>query len=121
MVLFFVVPPGAGNNGVPLQVGASTTRYNAPALYTVSLFNHLSLLLQELVGFQRVHVAAGATTTVWVGITGRDLGLVGSDGVRRAARGRFLLRAGLDPGGFPHLTRHLADCQAVARTSIVVR
>ncbi len=44
--LGFLIPPGAGQNGVPLQ---------------------------QLFGFQRVHVPKGQTVTVWLGLSATDL------------------------------------------------
>jgi hypothetical protein len=71
VVLGFIVPPGAGVNGVPLQ---------------------------ELFGFQRVFVPAGQTVTVYLGAQGVRFTQAGVDGVRRVLRGprlRRLRRLGL--------------------------
>jgi beta-D-xylosidase 4 len=62
VVLGFLVPPGAGQNGVPLQ---------------------------ELFGFERVFVPAGQTVTVFLGAQGVRFTQAGVDGVRRALRGEY--------------------------------
>jgi len=69
VVLGFVVPPGAGENGVPLK----------------SLF-----------GFERVHVKAGETVTVtlYPGLT--DFTTVTEEGVRVAKEGTFRFEFGLE-------------------------
>lgn len=68
VVLGFVTPPGAGKGGVPLQ----------------SLF-----------GFERVHVRAGETVTVWLYPTLAELSLVGEDGMRHAAAGEYTVSFGV--------------------------
>ena len=68
VVLAFLEPPGGGQGGVPLQ---------------------------ELVGFQRVHVRAGETVTVWIGLAARDLTGVDGRGRRVARPGLYTLRVGV--------------------------
>ena len=66
-VLGFLTPPGAGQGGVPLQ----------------SLF-----------GFERVHVKAGATVTVYLYPALTEFAQVGLDGTRAALPGRYTVRFG---------------------------
>ena len=68
VVLGFIVPPGAGTNGTPLQ---------------------------ELFGFERVFVPAGATVTVYLGAQGVRFTQAGIDGVRRAVGGEYTVRFGV--------------------------
>lgn len=68
VVLGFVVPPGAGSNGVALQ---------------------------ELFGFERVHVPAGQTVTVYIGAQGRFFTQVKEDGTRAALAGEYTVRFGV--------------------------
>jgi len=68
VVLGFLVPPGAGTGGVPLQ---------------------------ELFGFERVHVPAGATVTVYIGAQGVRFTQAGTDGVRRVLPGTYTVRFGV--------------------------
>jgi hypothetical protein len=68
VVLGFLVPPGAGAGGVPLQ---------------------------ELFGFERVHVRAGETVTVYLGAQGVRFTQAGADGVRRALAGEYTVRFGV--------------------------
>jgi len=68
VVLGFLVPPGAGAGGVPLQ---------------------------ELFGFERVFVPAGATVTVYLGAQGVRFTQAGADGVRRALAGEYKVRFGV--------------------------
>ena len=68
VVLGFLVPPGAGTGGVPLQ---------------------------ELFGFERVHVPAGQTVTVYLGAQGVRFTQAGVDGVRRTLPGRYTVRFGV--------------------------
>ena len=68
VVLGFLVPPGAGANGVPLQ---------------------------ELFGFERVFVPAGQTVTVYLGAQGVRFTQAGVDGVRRALAGEYSVRFGV--------------------------
>ena len=81
--LGFLVPPGAGTGGVPLQ---------------------------ELFGFQRVHVPAGQTVTVWLGLNTRHLTrVVEADAAnaadsrlkvqRVAVAGRYTVRVGVQGEG----------------------
>ena len=67
VVLGFLVPPGAGAGGVPLQT---------------------------LFGFARVHVRAGETVTVWLGAEARQLTRVAA-GRRDALPGRWTARFGV--------------------------
>lgn len=73
VVLGFLVPPSAGVGGAPLQ---------------------------QLFGFERVHVRAGATVTVWLGVGARDLTRVvrDADGVvaREAVAGGWTVRLGVE-------------------------
>ena len=82
VVLGFLVPPGAGANGVPLQ---------------------------ELFGFERVFVPAGQTVTVYLGAQGVRFTQAGADGVRRVLRGEYTVRFGVREtvaggGGFAETT-----------------
>ena len=67
-VLGFLVPPGAGERGVPLQT---------------------------LFGFERVHVKAGESVTVWLYPALTDFAIADLDGHRWAESGR----QGLQPRG----------------------
>ena len=67
VVLGFLTPPGAGQNGVPLQ----------------SLF-----------GFERVHVKAGASVTVYLYPELTEFAQVGPDGTRAALLGEYTVRFG---------------------------
>ena len=68
VVLGFLVPPGAGQGGVPLQ---------------------------ELFGFERVHVLAGQTVTVYLGAQGVRFTQANADGVREALPGKYTARFGV--------------------------
>ena len=68
VVLGFVVPPGAGQDGVPLQ----------------SLF-----------GFERVHVKAGQTVTVWLYPSLTDFAVAAEDGSRTLLEGEYTVRFGV--------------------------
>jgi hypothetical protein len=68
VVLGFMVPPGAGTGGVPLQ---------------------------ELFGFERVFVPAGQTVTVYIGAQGVRFTQAGVDGVRRVLPGEYTVRFGV--------------------------
>ena len=67
-VLGFITPPGAGVGGVPLQT---------------------------LFGFERVHLAPGASTTVTLYPAHADFAQVGRDGVRRAHPGEYVAKFGV--------------------------
>jgi hypothetical protein len=67
-VLGFVEPPGGGENGTPLQF---------------------------LFGFQRVHVPAGQSVLVWLGLEARHLTQVQTNGARVAWPGKYTIRFGL--------------------------
>jgi hypothetical protein len=67
-VLGFLIPPGAGQGGVPLQT---------------------------LFGFDRVHVKAGQTVTVWLFPNLNDFTQVHVDGRREAAVGTYKFRFGV--------------------------
>ena len=68
VVLGFLVPPGAGVDGTPLQ---------------------------ELFGFERVFVPAGQTVTVYLGAQGVRFTQAGEDGVRRVLLGEYKVRFGV--------------------------
>ena len=68
VVLGFLTPPGAGQGGVPLKT---------------------------LFGFERVHVKAGQSVSVWLSPTELQLAAVGTDGVRRALPGEYAVSFGL--------------------------
>ena len=68
VVLGFLVPPGAGRDGVPLQ---------------------------ELFGFERVFVRAGQTVTVYLGAQGVRFTQADGGGVRRFLAGTYTLRIGV--------------------------
>jgi len=68
IVLGFLVPPGAGTNGVPLQ---------------------------ELFGFERVFVPSGGTVTVYLGAQGVRFTQADKDGVRKILRGEYKVRFGV--------------------------
>ena len=68
VVLGFLVPPGAGVDGVPLQ---------------------------ELFGFERVFVPAGQTVTVYLGAQGVRFTQANKDGVRVALPGKYTVRFGV--------------------------
>ena len=79
VVLGMLVPPGAGQNGVPRQHAC--------------LVPHACL---SLFGFDRVHVPAGATVTVDLYPSLADLTQVDALGVRRVAPGRYTFRFGVE-------------------------
>lgn len=68
VVLGFLVPPGAGQNGVPLQ---------------------------QLFGFERVHVRAGTTVTVYIAANGVSFTQPLADGRRVALPGEYTVRFGV--------------------------
>jgi hypothetical protein len=68
VVLGFMQPPGAGQNGVPLQT---------------------------LFGFERVHVKAGQTVSVYIYPALTDLTQVNTDGVRRVLAGEYTFSFGV--------------------------
>lgn len=49
-------------------------------------------------GFKRVHVLAGQTVSVWLGVTARDLTQVNAEGVRQALPGPYTVRFGVASG-----------------------
>ena len=71
-VLGFLVPPGAGKDGVPLQT---------------------------LYGFTRVHVKAGQSVTVSIPAQYTDFSVVGRDAGRRALAGTWTARFGVAAPG----------------------
>ena len=75
-VLGFLVPPGAGKHGVPLQT---------------------------LYGFTRVHVKAGQSVTVRIPAQYTDFSAVGRDGGRRALAGTWTARFGVAAPGMGHV------------------
>jgi hypothetical protein len=82
VVLGFLVPPGAGTNGIPLQ---------------------------SLYGFERVHLKAGETKTVGLYPELDQFSQVGTDGQRFAHPGEYTFRFGVrettaDGGGFAEHT-----------------
>jgi beta-D-xylosidase 4 len=68
VVLGFLVPPGAGAGGVPLQ---------------------------ELFGFERVHVRTGETVTVYLGAQGVSFCQADAAGVRHFLEGGYTVRFGV--------------------------
>ena len=68
VVLGFVVPPGAGEDGAPLQ---------------------------ELFGFERVHVKAGETVSVWLYPTLAHFTAVTASGARAVRPGESTVRFGV--------------------------
>ena len=68
VVLGFLRPPGAGIDGVPLQT---------------------------LFGFERVHVKAGQTVSVYLYPSLSDFTQVGSDGIRRVLAGEYTVAFGI--------------------------
>ena len=100
VVLGFLVPPGAGTNGVPLQVmrggregGARQRCHGLSTPYTD--ISHPCPPLQELFGFERVHVPAGQTVTVYLGAQGVRFTQADGKGVRRVLRGDYTVRFGV--------------------------
>ena len=93
MVLGFLVPPGAGVNGVPLQVRQCLLLRLSP-WFDLSLPTSL-MWFQELFGFERVHVLAGQTVTVYLGAQGVRFTQADVDGVRRALPGLYTVRFGV--------------------------
>ena len=67
-VLGFLVPPGAGERGVPLQT---------------------------LFGFERVHVKAGGSATVWLYPALTDFAIADLDGHRAPLPGQYTVRFGV--------------------------
>ena len=67
-VLGFLKPPGGGKDGAPLQ---------------------------QLFGFERVHLKAGESTTVTLYPAHADFAQVGRDGVRRAHAGEYTVAFGV--------------------------
>lgn len=68
IVLGFIIPPGSGQNGTPIQ---------------------------ELFGFERVHVPAGQTVTVYLGAQGRFFTQVNEKGLRFAVPGEYTVAFGV--------------------------
>ena len=68
VVLGFLVPPGAGERGVPLQT---------------------------LFGFERVHVKAGESVTVWLYPALTDFAIADLDGHRAPLPGQYTVRFGV--------------------------
>jgi hypothetical protein len=68
VVLGFMKPPGAGQNGVPLQT---------------------------LFGFERVHVRAGQTVSVYIYPALTDFTQIHRDGVRRVLAGEYTFSFGV--------------------------
>jgi len=68
VVLGFVTPPGAGQNGVPLQT---------------------------LFGFERVHVKAGQSVSVYLYPEAADFALANADGVYQAVEGEYKISFGV--------------------------
>jgi hypothetical protein len=68
VVLGFLRPPGAGVGGVPLQT---------------------------LFGFERVHVKAGQTVSVYLYPSVSDFTQVGSDGIRQVLTGEYTVAFGI--------------------------
>jgi hypothetical protein len=86
VVLGFVVPPGAGTNGVPLK---------------------------QLFGFERVHVQAGQSVTVFLYPEATVFTQVGPTGDRAAVPGEYTIQFGLEESselgmGFAEHTLHTA-------------
>ena len=71
VVLGFIELPGAGTDGRPIK----------------SLF-----------GFERVHVRAGTTVSVWLSVPLGAFAAVGADGVRRVVPGRYVVSLGVHEG-----------------------
>lgn len=94
VVLGFLVPPGNGTDGVPIQVCLAWVwahpHHTVPLLHSA-----LDPFLQELFGFERVHVPAGQTVTVYLGAQGVRFTQAGADGVRRALHGDYTVRFGV--------------------------
>ena len=68
VLLGFLSPPGAGVDGVPLQ---------------------------SLWGFERVHVKAGESVSVYIGLPGVELTQIDAKGKRYALPGTYTVRFGL--------------------------
>lgn len=68
VVLGFISPPGAGQNGIPLK---------------------------QLFGFERVHVPAGATVSVYIYPSLRDFAQVSDAGTWEALPGRYTVQFGI--------------------------
>jgi len=69
VVMGFLTPPGAGQNGVPLQT---------------------------LFGFERVHVKTGESVTVWLYPTAIDFTQVDAHGKRHVVAGEYGMRFGVE-------------------------
>ena len=67
-VLGFLIPPDAGRDGIPLKI---------------------------LFGFQRVHVKAGATETVWLYPSMLDFATVGKNGQFKTHPGEYRVQFGI--------------------------
>lgn len=90
-VLGFLEPPGAGTQGVPLQ---------------------------ELFAFQRVHVPAGQTVSVYLGLQARHLTRVLEDGSRVPLPGQWKVRFGPWTGNMVHAPAAVgSDAPAYAELS----
>jgi len=68
VVLGFLTPPSAGVGGVPLK---------------------------QLFGFERVHIRAGQTVTVYLAASALDFATVGQDGTRAAQPGEYTVSFGV--------------------------
>jgi beta-D-xylosidase 4 len=79
VVIAFLQTPGNGTNGIPIQ---------------------------EVFDFQRVHVPAGQTVTVYLYLQARHLTRITSAGKRVAVAGRYTVRFGVDAPGMHHAYAH---------------
>jgi len=80
VVLGFLVPPGAGKSGVPLQT---------------------------LFGFERVHVKSGQTVQVAIKAELSEFQQVDSDGRRYALAGEYLVKFGVQGQGMGYAEARL--------------
>ena len=89
-VLGFLTPPGAGQGGVPLK---------------------------QLFGFERIHLKAGASTTVWLYPSLLDFAATNAAGERRALPGQWTASFGVPEGaasGMGYATATIAATMAAA-------
>jgi hypothetical protein len=83
-VLYFVVPPNAGQNGVPLKY---------------------------LAGFQRVTLNPGQSTTVTFNVAATDLSLPGLDGMYRTRHGEWIVKIGVGENSIEQAINVVSETQ----------
>ncbi len=93
VVIGYMQPPGAGQNGVPLQYVFGFERVWVPAGKVCGVIATRPIKLVTRMLYVRVQ-----TVTVWLGLSARDLTQVQPDGTRVAWPGKYTVRFGLAEG-----------------------